>query len=102
VTKKLAIETVKASYPKACCRFNWYTIEGERTEYYSVHPNLATSGNWVGKSYHSPTILGKGSTKKDAWIAAAHSVIGKMQLEGSCTTGHGMTESQNLQHRRSA
>lgn len=78
LTAKLAKETVRPSYPKSVCRFGWKVINGVREDFYEIYPTLKVSGDFIGRSYRSPTILGKGSTKAAAWIAAAQKVMGQV------------------------
>lgn len=78
MTAKLAKETVKASYPRACCRYGWITTDGVKREYYEVYPTLAVSGNFLGSRYSSPVVLAKAASKSEAWIMAAEKIIAKM------------------------
>lgn len=81
LTVQLAKATVKASYPNSCCRFGWVTVNGTRDERYEIFPTLATSGRFVGKSYRSPTILGRAVSAGEAWKAAARKLIAAVGSE---------------------
>lgn len=81
MTAKLAKETVKASYPNACCLFGWITIDGIRKEFYEILPSLRTNGHWIGHNYRTIKALGKSTTASEAWKDAAQKLISKMGIE---------------------
>lgn len=81
MTAKLAKETVRASFPKACCRFGWITIDGARKEFYEIFPSLRITGDSSVGRYKSAQVLGKSTSMGEAWKDAAQKLISKMGAE---------------------
>ena len=74
MTVKLAKQTVKASYPKACCRHGWRMVKEVRVDDYTIFATLR-SGHFIGGSWREPLRLGTAATANEAWIIAARKLV---------------------------